>query len=213
MYKCINYIRINKTSCSDVHQGDGTVSVPTSENGKFGDQHFWSDTVSTWQVNKTTKEGQDKSKEQKKEGKEKKDKKDSKEEKKQELKEEKQEKIEKKEEMKDSVLLALLCVDFADGVDFDTIWRCHISIYFKDKNSKIVHYIEALWHWKPAPSPRRSQRKNPKKMTMDQWRQRKWQGRSLDVATKPNHISLSCSRSSFQMFGQVGDVVGWKVQT
>ena len=118
-------LRIHNTSCSDVHQGDGTVSVPTSENGKFRDQHFWSDTVSTWQVNKTTKEGQDKSKEQKKEGKEKKDKKDSKEEKKQELKEEKQEKIEKKEEMKDSVLLALLCVDFADGVDFD-IW-CHIS--------------------------------------------------------------------------------------
>ncbi|CAL1164078.1 unnamed protein product, partial [Cladocopium goreaui] len=53
------------------------------------------------EVNKTTKEGQDKSKEQKKEGKEKKDKKDSKEEKKQELKEEKQEKIEKKEEMKE----------------------------------------------------------------------------------------------------------------
>eukprot|EP00435_Cladocopium_sp_Y103_P032827 s2628_g8.t1 len=88
------------------------------------------------EVKKTAKEGQaDKSKELKKEGKEKKekkdskeekkeelkeggkekkDKKDSKEEKKEELKEEKHEKIEKKEEMKDSMLLALLCMDFAD---------------------------------------------------------------------------------------------------
>ena len=157
--------------------------------------------MSTGQVKKTTKEG-DKSKE-KKEGKEKKDKKDSKEEKKEERKEEKQEKIEKKEEMKDSVLLALPCIDFADVADFDEIWSNMSS--FKAPDWKIVHCcIVAL----TTSTPRRSQRKNPKKMTMDQWRQRKWQGRSLDGARKPNIAEPRSSRSSFQMLGQLGDVVG-----